>query len=345
MKKWIAILLALLLVGNLGISALAAEDTLSLSDAVGQEGETVYLALSLNETVQGNTMGIRYSYDASLLEALPESCSWSIKGLMKDFDYNGAGVWASGNTQGLSGNICVLAFKIKAPLASGTEVTCTLTIKDGAADMGTYTAQATVTTACSHTYGEWSDGGTIGHSRACTLCGASQTQSHSWDNGVVTDNPANPATQLKTFTCTACGGTKTTEIQKEQEDPLPQYTMPETTAPPIPEYSEPYRPESTRPTLSDHDEQSQPGNNNRDDWDRVQPSGDYHVHADGSIHYGDHEAATIPVTDAAEEVHDHTHETQSTVTDQTRYTNAALSVVIVCLMFAAGSWYLKKKKR
>ena len=375
MKKWIALFLALLLVSSLSLTALAAEDTLSLSDASGQEGDIVYLAVSLNEPIRGNTIGITYSYDAALLQAQPDYCSWSIAGLMKDFDSNNAGVWASGNTQDLSGTICVLAFQLKAPLTEGTAVSCTMIIKDSSTTMGTFTAQATVSTTCDHQYSNWSDNGAIGHHRVCTLCNAPQTQSHTWDEGVLSDNPDNPFSQLKTYTCSVCAGTKSVEVfvQKEEEQftqpTFPQQTTP-TTHPTDPTYAtDPLRPTTpsnnkdqnkpttaTKPVSGSTGSQQQATQPTYRDYNQptetTQGQQEYHVHADGSIHYGDHEdtasvTVTAPATTGSSDTdsHNHTHETQAQISKQARQSNMILSVVVVCLMFAAGALYLRKKKK
>lgn len=374
MKKWITLFLALLIVSSLSLTALAAENPLSLSDAAGQEGDIVYLAVSLNEPVLGNTIGISYAYDETLLSAQPDYSSWSIKGLMKDFDANNAGVWASSNTQELSGTICVLAFQLKQSLPSGTTVSCTMIVKNDATVSGTFTAEATISTNCDHQYSDWTDNGAIGHNRACSLCRASQTQSHTWDNGELSDNPENPFSQLKTFTCSVCSGTKTVEvfIQNEEEhftEPtFPQQTLPTVpttnpTDPPrpaTPSYKDQNKqpttatkpsgnsttvnrnPENTAPTYRDYNDPSTPTNNNTD--------ANFHVHSDGTVHYGTHDdsnsTSTVPTElEALEETHDHSHETQPLVSKESRQSNMILSLVVVGLMFTAGALYLKKKRK
>ena len=66
-----------------------------------------------------------------------------------------------------------------------------------------------------HSYGQWVSQDAENHVRACTApdCGATETQAHTWDNGVVTKEPTTTEKGVRTYTCTACKGTKTEDIQ------------------------------------------------------------------------------------------------------------------------------------
>lgn len=85
-----------------------------------------------------------------------------------------------------------------------------------------------------HAYGEWqvvtaptcTEGGK--QIRACKICGAEQSRElaatgHIWDSGVVTQEPTENVEGIKTFTCSACGQTKTEAIAKlpqaEEDEP------------------------------------------------------------------------------------------------------------------------------
>ena len=55
--------------------------------------------------------------------------------------------------------------------------------------------------------------------RACAICGAEQSQElaatgHIWNGGVVTKEPTESAEGVRTYTCAACGQTKTEPIAK-----------------------------------------------------------------------------------------------------------------------------------
>lgn len=58
----------------------------------------------------------------------------------------------------------------------------------------------------------WTANGDV-HQHVCTRCGAVvETAAHTWDAGVVTTQPTAYTTGIRTYTCTACGGTRTEVI-------------------------------------------------------------------------------------------------------------------------------------
>ncbi len=52
------------------------------------------------------------------------------------------------------------------------------------------------------------------HTCTCSTCGAQQMEDHSWDDGVVTQEPTWAAEGVKTYTCAVCKGTKTEAVEK-----------------------------------------------------------------------------------------------------------------------------------
>ncbi len=69
-----------------------------------------------------------------------------------------------------------------------------------------------------HAYGAWTYQDENNHSKAC-VCGQAVTEAHTWDAGVVTTEATQTAEGLKTYTCTACGGTKTEKLPKLSPNP------------------------------------------------------------------------------------------------------------------------------
>ena len=257
----LAMLLALLL--SLSTAVMAEENALTLSDASVREDETIYLTLRLNTSVIGDTLGISYTFDSAVLEPVLSSCTWSQKGVISNFNKEHAGVWAADQAKDLAGDICVLAFRVKSGVKlTETTVSCKLIIKNGAVSQGTYTAQATVTYACDHTYGDWEPGNEAGHVRACIHCGDSVFQPHSWDSGEMKENPDDPAQDWLVFTCEVCGASYQTEIPKTEQptqstQPPAESTAPATvpsmpTMPPetYPVHTEPPTTNATAPTAS-----------------------------------------------------------------------------------------------
>ena len=74
--------------------------------------------------------------------------------------------------------------------------------------------------------------------QTCCVCGATQGEpiEHSWDEGVITEEPTTEKEGVKTYTCHVCGATKTEAVE----------TLPEPTDP-TPTEPEPTEPEATEP--------------------------------------------------------------------------------------------------
>lgn len=64
---------------------------------------------------------------------------------------------------------------------------------------------------CQHSFGSWADIGN-GHSRVCAVCGATESNSHTWNAGEVASAATCTGAGIKTFTCGVCGATKTESI-------------------------------------------------------------------------------------------------------------------------------------
>ena len=381
MRKIIIFLLTLALLLSLPCTAMAAESGLSLSNGGGQPGQTVYLTVKLNESLVGDSIGLSYSFDSSVLEAVPGFCSWSVKGVLQDFDSNHQGVWATDTAKDLKGNLCVLAFTIRSGIRfNSTTVSCTVAIQSGTDEVGKYTAEAKISLACNHEYGNYTDQGAVGHGRECGLCGGKQTQPHEWDGGVLKENPDSRDTDWKVITCTVCGGTQIYEVPKSEEAKLEETkpsTPPETypTLPTVPRETEPeYIPHYTRPTTpnrgdEDHSYQDQNQNGGQNNGgptegpDHETPYHDYNeprettdesgnviISGDSHIYIGEEEELPLIIQsndsgehETQEQIHDH-DTTVQIVTAQQRKGNLLLVVALLAAMFGAGFLYLKKKK-
>lgn len=69
-----------------------------------------------------------------------------------------------------------------------------------------------------HTYGAWENADDTNHKKTCE-CGDVVTESHNWNDGVVTTQPTHTEYGVKTYTCPDCNATKT-----EQVDKLPEHS-------------------------------------------------------------------------------------------------------------------------
>lgn len=262
----LAMLLAILL--TLSTAAMAEENALTLSNASVREDETIYLTLRLNKSVVGDAVGISYTFDSNVLEPVLSSCTWSQKGTLSNFNKEYAGVWAASKAKDLAGDICVLAFRVKDGVKlTETTVSCTLVIKNGAVEQGTFTAQATVTYNCDHSYGAWEPSNEAGHIKSCVHCGSTAYQPHSWNSPESEENTNDPNHDWLVFTCQVCGFVYREEIPEiEEATEPPQTTEPVTepttqvTIPSMPTKPPETQPDPTVPSTSAPTAPNNPGN-------------------------------------------------------------------------------------
>lgn len=222
MKKIWMILLSLMLVLTIASRAYASEGALTVADAEAVPGDVVYLTVKLTESVVGDSVAVSYSFDASVLEPLTDLHTWVRSGALQGFELDHAGVWASMKAEELKGDVCILAFRVHQDAAlTETKVQCVLSVKNGGADAGRYTAEAKVYKVCEHSYGAWVSSTSLEHSRTCVHCGNIQTKSHKWDGGAVSDKPGNPYIEVVTYTCSICADSYTEERDKDQTPTVP----------------------------------------------------------------------------------------------------------------------------
>ena len=141
MKRYICLAIVCLIL-LLPVRAMAqTEPALALS--VSYE-DTIYLTVALEGGVEGTSLGVTGEIDDLLLESVPSASKWKVEGLLSDFNDRGQGVWTTDKPRTLEGDIVVLAFRARSAEPFETKVTCTLIVKNGAQEVGRYTAQTTV---------------------------------------------------------------------------------------------------------------------------------------------------------------------------------------------------------
>ena len=110
--------------------------------------------------------------------------------------------------------------------ATITEHVCSFTIETITTE-ATCTAPGTKTLSCScgesrteeiaakgHSYGAAAKVDDKDHKSICSACQTESVSAHTWDGGTETTKPTCQQDGIKTYTCTACGATKTEPIQK-----------------------------------------------------------------------------------------------------------------------------------
>ena len=348
MRKWILLTITVMLVWALALTGYAAPNQLTMPDANAQTGQVIFLPVTLDAQISGDTMSITYSFDSKLLEAIPDSCKWEKNGILFDFNNKNGGVWTSKTPISLKGTVCTLAFRVRPDADfTDTRVSCTLVVFRNNEEVGQYQAQAKVGLSCSHKYSVWKDGGAAGHSRSCSLCGALQTQAHSWDAGKLSPDPHRPGVQQKTFTCSACGGTKSVAVEAEHEQATPtEPTQPETTEPvetrPVTKPQPVTPPEETapqqlRPIEPPTEEPTKP---QPDQPEQTKPYEDYNEPTAGH----DHSHETVPDYLPMEEGQNTPQHTHDHGTDDPQWVTAVAIAATVVVIVAGVLIFLKKKK-
>ena len=269
MKKILSFLLAAVLVSVLMIPAEAAGSGIQMMNITLQEEETVYIPVSLASEITAAAVGLTYTYDSTLLQALPEACQWKQTGVLSDFSKTESqAVWATDGAKELSGDLCVLAFRIlNVKSFKETTVSCSVTVENADGSASTYQASAKLSKVCEHKMGQWSSNGEQDHIRKCEMCGAEERQSHDWDRGTVSRDPQKPNVIIKTRQCKVCAEKKVTEVPGGNQEIFPTY--PEFTRPTEPEWDDHKPP---RPSYPQEDENDTPSRPEQETTKPTQPS-------------------------------------------------------------------------
>ena len=227
MKKVIGTLLMAVIIMSLFMMSTIASD----SPAYGMNGKTTVsdgeeFTVSIN--ISGNpgliSLRLTVSYDMEVLELKSVSNSALLSGftqpssaISSPYTLRWSDSLATENNTA-NGTIVTLTFLAKKS-AENTEITVSH-VESRDKDGGTINFSGTslnVTVTCNHTYGEWETHNETQHKRVCSKCGNEEYADHTWDDGEVTTEPTCKDTGIKTYTCTACGETKTETVPVTDE--------------------------------------------------------------------------------------------------------------------------------
>ena len=211
MKRIVAILLCLILMGTLALSASAAGSAhMSISSSAGTvyRGETFTLTVSLSNDQPVSNGGIVLSYDSSVFELIGGSCNVSNATLAEVSAANGGGVFLLQSDAVVSGTIFTINMKVKSDAAFGSyNISGTPSLSINCGLSGT-----TVTVGCKHSFGAASKVDDANHQSICSICGETVKAAHTWNEGTVTQAATCKDTGSKIVKCTACGAERTETI-------------------------------------------------------------------------------------------------------------------------------------
>lgn len=80
------------------------------------------------------------------------------------------------------------------------------------------TKDETIPVTNNHKYGSWSKVSDSKHSHTCSVCGRSETVSHTWDSGTITEKATCQQTGKRRLSCTGCGTTKVETVPIADHD-------------------------------------------------------------------------------------------------------------------------------
>ncbi len=211
MKKWIPVLLCLMLVVLLALPATAegtTQFTITPSKTTAHRGDEITFTVSVSNSNLVKSMGLILNYNQSVYELVGGSCT-AQNAAMKEFDNSGTGAFAVlfSDANAFSGSLGTFTLKVKAdaPFAAAA-VSGEASAKSGDTAFPSAVSAANVTVACDHQYDNDCDD-------TCNICSETRTVQHAWV--VVGETPApdcnTPGTV--TYECSKCGATKTENTQ------------------------------------------------------------------------------------------------------------------------------------
>ena len=223
-KSLTVMLLALVLVFSSCLVAFAdtrtATFTVTPSTTTAKAGDEITFTVNMSGAPACSSMGLEFTYDKDTFEYV--SYAWQMKSTaLENYDeeYDFAS-WAANKDLDGNGDIFTLVLKVKDTAKVGdATVTLKPTVKDDsdtAMDPGfdVNTVNTVINVPCNHQYGEWTNVDENNHSRTCSVCGNVETAAHTWNDGEVTKAATCTEEGVMTYTCTACGATKTEPIAK-----------------------------------------------------------------------------------------------------------------------------------
>lgn len=237
MKKLITLILVTLLTCVLILPVAAAETpemTIAASSSTVSRGDTITVTVSISKVEKCTAVGLGLSYDTNAFEYVDGSYQLLTANTTTDsFKYvSSAGGYVANimmaGEQTVSGNLFSFSLKVKdtATLDQSLTISGTTSLRVSNSAVTCSLKSASVTVSCSHSY----DAGKITTEATCTTdgtktytcsaCGKTKTETikatgHSYDGGKVTTEATCTKEGTKTYTCATCGDTKTETIAKK----------------------------------------------------------------------------------------------------------------------------------
>ncbi len=216
MKKVLSIFITMLMFALLVLPVAAAGImvTVTPSAATVTAGETIIYTVSLGGVCKAKSGSISVSYGSDF-ELVSGEFLKSGATLSRFDAATNLGALAFQNETDLSGAYFKLVLKAKVASASAQTVRISVTLKNGATEVGSGESTVSTKIGCkNHAYGTYSKTNDGQHQRICSVCGYVETSNHTWNSGTVTKPVTCKESGTKVFSCTACGAEKTETVAK-----------------------------------------------------------------------------------------------------------------------------------
>ncbi len=201
MRKFITILLLVILVVTLAMPAMAAGTTIvtiSADKTTAYRGDTINFTVKVSGDGVHTALGLKLSYDTGVFEFVSAKANAS-GAPISDFDTNQKVFTIGyGDAGKHNGTIGTFTLKVKSAAGFSTKsVSGTLTAKNGSSSVSSSMKGASITVACKHSFGSSTKVDGTYHQRTCSICKYVQKTKHDYDNGCDSK-------------CNTCGATRTT---------------------------------------------------------------------------------------------------------------------------------------
>ena len=215
MKKYLTILLCLMLILSVSVAAHAAGSanmSLSTSGSALYPGDSFTVTVKLSNTQSVSNGGIVLKFDSSIFEITGGSCN--ISGATGEVKVSrGGGVFSVEQDKVISGNIFTIKMKVKSGAAAGKyTISGNASLAGSSGSISCSVSGTTITVGCKHSYGDSTSVDGLTHVRKCSKCGETKTENHVWGKENVTKAATCKEEGSRTKTCTDCGMTKTEPI-------------------------------------------------------------------------------------------------------------------------------------
>ena len=234
MKKYILIVMCLLLLVAAAIPALATEETeetkftLSADKTVVKRGETITFTVSVSGDVPFSSAMVKLNFDSNYFEFIESKAELNLNGFsaivygQPNATDVSVGLLMFGGAAGTyEGPIQTITFRVKdtAPVDKNVEITGTNPqAQNAGATVAVSFTGVTIGINCDHSYPDtWTmtEDGTQ-HQRSCSKCNTPQVEDHIWpDEGTVDPVPSCTTGGKETFKCADCDATMTEDVDPQ----------------------------------------------------------------------------------------------------------------------------------